>query len=59
MLNLVKYRGGTYGSAADDLGDIDDTRNGILLNSLLHRLFGTSKLAFPKVGLFLFRGSKT
>lgn len=55
MLNLVKHRGGTYGSAdLDDLVDIDDTRNGLLLNVLLHRPFGASKMAFLKVCLFSF-----
>lgn len=39
MLNVVHYRNGIDNNV-DDLNDIDDTRNGLLLMSLLHRPLG-------------------
>jgi HNH endonuclease len=43
--NVVHHRGGTD----DDINDINDTRNGLLLSTLLHRPWGAGNLAFLKV----------
>lgn len=51
ILNVVNHRGGTDDSA-DDINDINDTRNGLLLISLLHRPFGAGELAFLKTPNF-------
>ncbi|KAF8695511.1 hypothetical protein AX14_001769 [Amanita brunnescens Koide BX004] len=50
--NAVRHRGGTDGSA-DDINDINDTRNGILLSNLLRQPFGSGKLAFLRTPNFV------
>jgi len=50
MLNVVQHRGDVYD--CHDINNIDDTRNGLLLLSLLHRPFGAGKLAFLKTPNF-------
>jgi hypothetical protein len=47
MSNAARNRGGTD---IDDLVEIDDTRNGLLLNVQIHRPLGTGESAFLKVG---------
>ena len=42
--NVIRHRDGP-----DDINDINDTRNGLLLNSLLHIPFGAISMAFLKV----------
>lgn len=55
--DIISLRGQAYPSA-DNVNDIDDTRNGLLLSNLLHRPFATGKLAFLKVRYyFLFRAT--
>jgi hypothetical protein len=48
MSNVVRHRGEAYDSA-DDIDDINDTRNGLLLLNMFHFSFGAGELAFLKV----------
>lgn len=48
MSNAVSNRGGT-GNDVDGLAEIDDSRNGLLLNIQLHRALGDGEAAFLKV----------
>ena len=49
MSNLFNYRHEAY-DLVDPLDDINDTRNGILLNVALHRSLDVGEIAFLKVG---------
>jgi hypothetical protein len=48
MSNAVRHRGGTD-DPVNNLNDIDDIRNGLLLNKLLHVFIGTGESAFLMV----------
>ena len=50
--NVVNHRGGP----ADDINDINDTRNGILLANQLHTPFGAGRIAFLKVCCYFHPG---
>ncbi|KAF8324508.1 hypothetical protein F5887DRAFT_1206118 [Amanita rubescens] len=49
--NVVRNRSGTDDSV-NDINDINDIRNGLLLSNLLHRPFGSGKIAFLKTPNF-------
>ncbi|EDR10389.1 uncharacterized protein LACBIDRAFT_317243 [Laccaria bicolor S238N-H82] len=49
MKNLVDYRQAVVDPLLDD---VNDTRNGILLNRMLHTAFGTSQVAFLQLPNF-------
>ncbi|KAF8626969.1 hypothetical protein AX15_004609 [Amanita polypyramis BW_CC] len=51
MMNLVRHRGEGYNSA-NDIDDIDDTRNGLLLHNAFYFSFGAGELAFLKTPNF-------
>ena len=51
--NVVHHRGGPD---VYDINDINDTRNGLLLSSLLHHPFGAGKIAFLKVCCYFHPG---
>jgi hypothetical protein len=48
IINLADYR------EESTLEGINDTRNGLLLNTIFHRPFGESRIAFLRVGYYLY-----
>ncbi len=51
--NVVHHRGGPD---ADDINDINDTRNGLLLSNQLHLPLGAGRIAFLKVCYYFHPG---
>jgi hypothetical protein len=51
ILNVINYRGGSPGSdvSGNVIDNIDDIRNGLLLDDKIHLYFGSGHLAFLKV----------